>query len=99
MGIDRIEGHPVFRRLAFERRCLGLALAAAMSAAYFGYILTVAFRPALLGTPVRDGSVITWGIVAGAGLLSFGFVLTALYVLVANTRLDALSRRLREDLR
>jgi uncharacterized membrane protein (DUF485 family) len=39
---------------------------------------------------------VTWGIVVGAALLSFGFVLTAIYVLVANTRLDALSRHLQE---
>jgi uncharacterized membrane protein (DUF485 family) len=70
-----------------------------MAGAYFAYILTVAFRPDLLGTPMWDGSVVTWGILVGAALLSFGFVLTAIYVLVANTRLDALSRRLQEDLR
>ncbi|ACL58089.1 DUF485 domain-containing protein [Methylobacterium nodulans] len=99
MEIERIEGHPVFRRLAFERGCLGLVLAAAMAGTYFSYILTIAFRPALLAVPVTDDSVITWGIIAGAALLSFGFVLTAVYVLVANTRLDALSRRLEEDLR
>jgi len=37
--------------------------------------------------------------VIGAGLLSFGFILTAVYVLVANTRLDAISLRLQEDLK
>ncbi|ACA18276.1 protein of unknown function DUF485 [Methylobacterium sp. 4-46] len=99
MEIERIAGHPAFRRLAFERGCLGLGLAAAMAGAYFTYILTIAFRPALLGLPVAEGSAISWGIVAGVGLLGLGFLLTAIYVLVANTRLDALSRRLQEDLR
>jgi uncharacterized membrane protein (DUF485 family) len=41
---------------------------------------------------------VTWGVVVGAALLSFGFLLTAIYVVVANTRFDALSRRLQEDL-
>ena len=99
MEIERIEGHPVFRRLAFERSCFGRGLAAAMAGAYFAYILTIAFRPGLLGRPVAEGAVTTWGIVAGAGLLALGFVLTAIYVVIANTRLDALSERLREDLR
>ncbi len=98
MDIERISGHQIFRRLCFERRCLGLGLATAMAAAYFAYILTIAFRPALLGAPVRDGSVITWGIVVGVALLVLGFLLTAIYVVVANTRLDDLSRRLQEDL-
>ena len=99
MDIERIATHQTFRQLAFERSCLGRSLATAMSAAYFAYILTIAFRHALLGAPIQDGSVVTWGIVVGAGLLSFGFVLTAIYVLFANTRLDALSRRLEEDVR
>ncbi|MGH1569547.1 DUF485 domain-containing protein [Methylobacterium sp. P31] len=99
MDHARISNHPVYRRLCFERSCLGASLAVVMSGAYFAYILTVAFRPDLLGTPVRAGSVVTWGILVGAALLSCGFVLTAIYVLVANTRLDGLSRRLQEELR
>jgi uncharacterized membrane protein (DUF485 family) len=99
MEIERIEGHPAFRRLAFERSCLGRVLATVMAGAYFAYILTIAFRPGALGRPVAGGATTTWGIVAGAGLLALGFVLTAIYVAVANIRLDALSDRLREDLR
>jgi uncharacterized membrane protein (DUF485 family) len=99
MDVARILGHPLFHRLAFERRCLGLILAAAMAVTYFAYVLTIAFRPALLGIRLFEGSVITWGIVIGAGLLSFGFILTAVYVIVANTRLDAISQRLQEDLK
>lgn len=97
MDMEHIADHPTFRRLAFERRCLGLGLAVTMATAYFAYILTVAFDPAALGTPVQAGSILTWGIVAGVALLCFGFVLTATYVLVANTRLDALSQRLLEN--
>lgn len=97
MDAARISAHPIFRQLAFERGCLGYSLAALLSVAYFSYILMVAFSPATLGTPIRDGAVLTWGIVVGVGLLAFGFLLTATYVLVANTRLDTLSRRLRED--
>lgn len=97
MNTERIATHPVFRQLAFERSCLGYSLAALLSAAYFSYILTVAFSPATLGTPIWVGAVMTWGVAVGVGLLALGFVLTVAYVLVANTRLDALSDRLRED--
>ena len=99
MDVARILDHPLFHRLAFERRCLGFVLATAMAVTYFAYILTIAFRPTLLETLIFEGSVVTWGVVIGAGLLSFGFVLTAVYVLVANTRLDAISQRLQEDLK
>ncbi len=97
MDTERIAAHPAFRRLAFERGCLGYSLAALLATAYFAYILTIAFSPASLGTPIREGAVVTWGIVIGVALLAFGFALTAAYVLVANTRLDSLSDRLRED--
>ena len=99
MDVARILDHPLFQRLAVERRCLGFVLATAMAVTYFAYILTIAFRPTLLGTPLFEASVVTWGVVIGAGLLSFGFVLTAVYVLVANTRLDAISQQLQEDLK
>lgn len=99
MNTEHISTHPTFRRLAFERRCLGFTLAVTMATAYFAYILTVAFDPAALGTPIAHDSILTWGVVAGVALLSFGFLLTATYVVVANTRLDSLSRQLREDVR
>ncbi len=99
MDNARIMGHPLFHRLAFERRCLGFVLATVMAVTYFAYILTIAFRPGLLGTRLFEGSVITWGIVIGAALLSFGFILTAIYVFVANTRLDVISQQLQEDLK
>jgi uncharacterized membrane protein (DUF485 family) len=98
MDTKSIKDNAIFRRLSFERRCLGGVLAFAMATVYFAYVLTIAFLPALLGVPLHENSVITWGIVVGAALLSFGFVLTAIYVLVANTRLNALGRLLQEDL-
>jgi uncharacterized membrane protein (DUF485 family) len=96
--VARIAAHPLFRRLVAERQALGGTLAVLMASVYFSFILTVAFRPALLGAPVWPDAVTTWGVVLGAGLLSFGFALTAIYVLVANTRLDRLTRLLREEL-
>lgn len=97
--LDQVVSHPIFRQLAQERSRLGTALATILSVTYFSYILTVAFRPSTLGVPLHDGTVITWGLVLGVGLLGLGFVLTAIYVAFANSRLDELSRRLQEDLR
>jgi len=97
--LDQVVSHPIFRQLAQERSRLGTALATTLAATYFTYILTIAFNPSALGVPLHDGTVITWGLVLGVGLLGFGFVLTAIYVAFANSRLDELSRRLQEDLR
>lgn len=95
--IERIQRHPAYHQLAAERTRLGHSLAVITALAYFAFILTVALRPSALGTPLYDGAVMTWGVVVGAGLLSLGFVLTAIYVAVANARFDTLSQRLRED--
>jgi len=70
-----------------------------MIAVYFSFILMVAFSPASLGTPTHAGAATTWGVVLGASILSFGFILTAIYVVYANWRFDALSRRIQEDLK
>lgn len=95
--VEAIRRHPTFHRLAAARSRLGRSLAAVMVVLYFAYILTVALRPAALGTPVSDAAVLTWGVVAGVGLLSLGFVLTAIYVAVANRHFDDLTQSLRED--
>lgn len=93
----RIEAHPLFRQLAAERAWLGRGLAGVMAAAYFGYILCIAFRPQALGAAVAAGWATSWGIVVGISLIGLGFLLTAIYVRRANARFDALCQRLQED--
>ena len=70
-----------------------------MAVIYFAYILTIAFDPQALGTPIASGTVMTWGLVAGVGVILSGFLLTALYVVLANARFDVLNERLMEDVR
>jgi len=97
--IEQISTHPAYRQLSAERLRLGLWLSAVMAGVYFAYILTVAFRPQALGTPIGEGTVMTWGLVAGVGVIALGFLLTGVYVVRANSRFDALTERLVEDLR
>ena len=87
--IQRIAAHPAYQQLSVERLRLGLWLSAAMAGIYFAYILTVAFDPQALGTPISSGAVMTWGLVAGLAIIVSGFLLTALYVVLANTRFEA----------
>ncbi|WP_426419719.1 DUF485 domain-containing protein [Bradyrhizobium genosp. A] len=99
MDLQAIQDHPTFRQLASERTRLGVSMSIVMAAAYFAYILTIAFWPRLLGHPLWDGTVITWGVLIGVGLIALGFLLTAVYVRRANSRFDSLSQLLLEDLR
>ncbi len=87
--IARARAHPAYRRLVASRRRLAWTLSAIMLAAYFGYILLIAFNKSLLATPI-GGGVTTLGIPIGFGLILLGVALTAYYVRVANRDHDAL---------
>jgi uncharacterized membrane protein (DUF485 family) len=93
--IGRIERDPEFQELVRKRSRFAWALSALMIAIYFGFILSVAFWPAALGTPIGSG-VTTIGIPLGLGVILAAFVLTGLYVRRANTEFDALTRRIVE---
>lgn len=97
--IARIENNPLFKQLDRERTRLGCTLSVVMAGVYFGFILCVAFLPRALGTPLSAGTVVTWGILVGLGIIAFGFLLTVAYVYLANSRFDRLSEKLLEDLK
>ncbi|NEU97107.1 DUF485 domain-containing protein [Bradyrhizobium uaiense] len=99
MDLQAIQDNSAFRQLASERARLGVGMSIVMATAYFAYILTIAFWPRLLGHPLWSGTVITWGILIGVGLIALGFLLTALYVRRANSRFDRLNQLLLEDYR
>ena len=63
---------------------------------YFGYILTLAYRPDLLGTRLVASQPMTVGIPIGFGMFAFTFGLVAVYVYRANSVYDAMIRDLRQ---
>ena len=65
-----------------------------MMAAYFGFILLVAFNKPLLGMLVAPG--LSLGILLGVVVILVAFVLTWLYVRWANAHYDAALRSLRQ---
>src|ERR1700688_1926975 len=86
MDPQQIQDLPAFKQLANERTRFGVGMSIGMATAYFSYILTIAFWPRLLGLPLWNGTVITWGFLVGVGLIALGFVLTAAYVRRADSR-------------
>jgi uncharacterized membrane protein (DUF485 family) len=57
-----------------------------MFSAYFGFILTVAFRKEWLATPVAGN--IPLGLPLGLGMIALAWILTAAYVRWANQVYD-----------
>lgn len=74
-------------RLVARRWRLGAALTAVMMAAYFGFILLVAFARPTAGALLAGGRV-SVGIVLGAGVIVLAPILTAIYVRWANRHYD-----------
>jgi uncharacterized membrane protein (DUF485 family) len=88
----RISASPAFKELERSRGALGWTLTALILVIYFGFVFLVAFAPKLLGTPVAG--TLTLGFPLGLGVILSAIVLTGIYVARANSRFDALTRKI-----
>ena len=98
--VEAMLANPTFKKLTQTRSTLGWTLAAIMWVIYFGFILLVAFNKAdgqLLSAKITPGSTISIAIVAGFAILVATFLITAIYVAVANSTFDRLTRELRAE--
>lgn len=81
-------GRQDFERLHSARRRFSWSLTAAMLLVYFGFILTLAFRPDLLAVRLTADQPMSIGIPIGFGMFAFTFALVAIYVYRTNTVYD-----------
>jgi len=97
--IEQIKNDPDFIRLTQSRSRFAWTLSIIMLIIYFGFVLTIAFDPALLGTPMSEGSVTSIGIPVGIGVILAAFALTGIYVRRANGEFDDLNNRIKEKVK
>jgi uncharacterized membrane protein (DUF485 family) len=90
-----IQRDPDYQELVRRRSSLGWTLSLIMLVIYFGFILLVAYAPKFLGMRLGTG-VTTIGIPIGLFVIVSAFVLTGIYVSIANSKYDALIRRIVE---
>lgn len=88
--VQRIAAHPKYHELKSKRASFGWWLTLAMMAAYYGFILLVAFNKPFLASKIGAG-VTTIGMPIGVGVIVFTIVITAIYVRRANSEFDALT--------
>lgn len=93
--VDRIKNDPDFLQLTRVRSKFAWTLTIVMLVIYFGFVLVIAFDPALLGTPLSEGSVTTVGIPVGVGVILSAFILTGIYVRRANGEFDELTAKIK----
>jgi uncharacterized membrane protein (DUF485 family) len=91
---QRMRTNPKFQELVTRRGRFAWTLAFTVLVVFYGFVMMVAFNPALLGQPVADGSMVTVGVAFGLSMFVFFWVLTAVYVRRANTEFDAITSEL-----
>lgn len=94
--LARIADDPRYGELVHRRGRFAWALTLVMLAAYFGYVLLIAFDKPLLARPLWPGAATSLGIPLGLGVILLAILLTGLYVRRANREFDALAAELRE---
>lgn len=97
--IEKIKANPDYHNLVKRRNGFAIKLTIAILVVYFAFILTIAFEPSLLGTPLAAGSVTTIGIPIGIAVIIFAFILTAIYTKRANGEFDDLANKIKKSLK
>jgi uncharacterized membrane protein (DUF485 family) len=95
--LARIAADPRYQALVSRRSRFTWILTSIMLAAFFGYILLIAFNKELLALRIGGGTT-TLGIPIGLGVIALGILLTGIYVRRANSDFDPMVRSIREDL-
>jgi uncharacterized membrane protein (DUF485 family) len=97
--VDKVKSDPNFHKLVSERSKFAWKLTIAMLIVYFAFILTIAFDPSALGTPLGDDTVTTVGIPIGIVIIIFAFILTGIYVRRANSEFDDLTDKIKANVK
>jgi uncharacterized membrane protein (DUF485 family) len=96
---ERMRANPKFQSLVRTRSRFAWTLAFVVLSGFYGFVLLVAFRPAVLAAPVAQGSMLTVGVALGLVMFVSFWLLTALYVRRANNEFDALTAEIVEEAR
>ena len=97
--VEKIKANPDYQELVSKRSSFSIKLSIAMLVVYFTFILTIAFNPSALGTPISSDSVTTIGIPIGIAVIIFAFVLTGIYTSRANGEFDDLANKVKNSLK
>ena len=98
-SIQEVVSTPHYKELVRKRATFSNTLAIIMLASYYLFILAIAFMPDILRTPISQGSVTSVGLVIGVGIIFLSFILTGIYTYVANSKFDALTQKIKDEIR
>ncbi|HSN64174.1 MAG: DUF485 domain-containing protein [Azonexus sp.] len=87
--LDRVTANPKFLEFVAMRNRYSIIMTIISAAAYYGFILLVAFEGPWLGTKIGPGMTTSIGVPIGVGVIVFTIILTWIYVRRANGEFDA----------
>jgi uncharacterized membrane protein (DUF485 family) len=89
--LDRITANPKFHEFIAMRSRYSIIMAIVSAAAYYGFILLVAYDKEFLAQKLGAGMTASVGVPLGVGVIVFTILLTWIYVRRANTEFDAIN--------
>ena len=92
--LDRITANPKFLEFVAMRSTYSIIMAIVSAAAYYGFILLVAFNKEFLAQKIGEGYTMSVGVPIGVAVIAFTIILTWVYVRRANTEFDAINEAL-----
>ena len=87
--LDRVTANPKFHEFIAMRSRYSIIMAIVSAAAYYGFILLVAYNKEFLAVKMGPGMTTSVGVPIGVGVIAFTILLTWIYVRRANTEFDA----------
>ncbi|PKO36076.1 MAG: DUF485 domain-containing protein [Betaproteobacteria bacterium HGW-Betaproteobacteria-6] len=97
--LDRITANPKFLEFVAMRSKYSIIMAIISAAAYYGFILLVAFDKEFLAKKIGEGYTMSIGVPIGVGVIAFTILLTWIYVRRANGEFDAINEALIKEAR
>jgi len=85
---NNISANPAFLRFVAKRNTYAIIMTILGSLAYYGFILLVAYNPALLAQKLGAGMTTSLGVPLGVGVIVFTIMITWIFVRRSNTEFD-----------
>lgn len=85
-----------FKSLVRRKNIISWVLTVLELTLYFGFIALIAFNKPFLAAKVTEGKATTVGIPIAIGAILLSWVFTGIYIFWANTRYDAMVKKLKE---
>ena len=92
--LDRVRANPKFLQFVAMRSRYSIMMTLLGAAAYYGFILLVAYNPKFLATKMGPGMTTSIGVPIGVGVIVFTIILTWIYVRRANGEFDETNAKL-----